>query len=131
MRMRLYLAKVSINWKPTRSVPRNLVSSSGRLDVSGRFVLERHAFSGTMSKFRVAREIETGKRMGLKLLDAEKTKLFNDRADWADADWSDTDPTTPPCETTPLGDGHSEVSCTVQSDSFYLTSTGIGVEISA
>lgn len=50
-----------------------------RLDISKRFELERHAFSGTMSKFRVAREIATGKRVGLKLLDAEKTKLFNDR----------------------------------------------------
>lgn len=50
-----------------------------RLDVSARFELERHAFSGTMSKFRVAREITTNKRMGLKLLDAEKLKQFNDR----------------------------------------------------
>ena len=32
-----------------------------------------------MSKFRVAREIATGNRVGLKLLDAEKTKLFTDR----------------------------------------------------
>ena len=50
-----------------------------RLDVSARFELERHAFSGTMSKFRVARDITTNKRMGLKLLDAEKLKQFNDR----------------------------------------------------
>lgn len=57
-----------------------LVTSGGqRLDVSNRFVLERHAFSGTMSKFRVAREIATGERMGLKLLDTEKTRLFSDR----------------------------------------------------
>jgi len=32
-----------------------------------------------MSKFRVAREITTNERMGLKLLDAEKLKQFNDR----------------------------------------------------
>lgn len=50
-----------------------------KLDVSARFELERHAFSGTMSKFRVAREITTNERMGLKLLDAEKLKQFNDR----------------------------------------------------
>jgi serine/threonine-protein kinase len=53
--------------------------SGGRLDISARFELERHAFSGTMSKFRVAREIATNRRVGLKLLDEEKTKLFNDR----------------------------------------------------
>ncbi len=53
--------------------------SSRQLDVSARFVLEKHAFSGTMSKFRVAREITTNRRVGLKLLDAEKLKLFNDR----------------------------------------------------
>ena len=51
----------------------------GRLDISARFELEKHSFSGTMSKFRVAREIKTNRRMGLKLLDAEKTKLFVDR----------------------------------------------------
>ncbi len=56
-----------------------LSTTRGRLDISARFELERHAFTGTMSKFRVAREIATNKRMGLKLLDAEKTKLFNDR----------------------------------------------------
>lgn len=61
---------------------RKFLSSSGgggRLDVSGRFELERHAFSGTMSKFRVAREISTNRRVGLKLLDEEKTQLFYDR----------------------------------------------------
>ena len=54
-------------------------SGTGRLDITARFELERHSFSGTMSKFRVAREIETNKRMGLKLLAAEKLKTFNDR----------------------------------------------------
>ena len=32
-----------------------------------------------MSKFRVAREIATNERLGLKLLDPDKLKLFNDR----------------------------------------------------
>ncbi|MDG1810141.1 MAG: serine/threonine-protein kinase [Pirellulaceae bacterium] len=61
---------------------KNMLSGSGgsqRLDVTARFELERHAFSGTMSKFRVAREITTNRRMGLKLLDAEKLQQFNDR----------------------------------------------------
>ncbi len=54
-------------------------TSSSHLDVSSRFELERHSFSGTMSKFRVAREIETNERKGLKLIDGEKLKVFNDR----------------------------------------------------
>jgi serine/threonine-protein kinase len=60
---------------------RDILQSGGssRLDVSARFELERQAFSGTMSKFRVAREIATNRRMGLKLLDPEKLKIFNDR----------------------------------------------------
>jgi len=32
---------------------------SERLDVSTRFQLDRHAFTGTMSKFRVAKEIKS------------------------------------------------------------------------
>lgn len=52
---------------------------SDKLDVSARFELDRHAFTGTMSKFRVAREIKTGKTVGLKLLDVEKTKYFEAR----------------------------------------------------
>ena len=54
-------------------------SSSGPLDVSARFRLDRHAFTGTMSKFHVAQEIGTNKLFGLKLLDGEKTKYFNNR----------------------------------------------------
>jgi len=54
-------------------------SGSCTLDISARIELERHSFSGTMSKFRVAREISTNERMGLKLLDAEKLKTFTDR----------------------------------------------------
>ncbi|MFT5301997.1 MAG: serine/threonine protein kinase, partial [Mariniblastus sp.] len=41
--------------------------------------LDRHAFTGTMSKFHVAQEIGTKKLFGIKLLDAEKTAYFNAR----------------------------------------------------
>ncbi len=49
------------------------------LDVSARFRLDRHAFSGTMSKFHVAQEIGTKKLYGIKFLDEEKTAYFNAR----------------------------------------------------
>jgi serine/threonine-protein kinase len=49
------------------------------LDVSARFRLDRHAFTGTMSKFHVAQEIGTKKLFGLKFLDEEKTAYFNSR----------------------------------------------------
>ncbi len=52
---------------------------SGKLDVASRYELEKHAFSGTMSKFRVARDFKTGQRVGLKLLDQEKTQAFENR----------------------------------------------------
>ena len=54
-------------------------ASRKRLDVSAVFELEKHAFSGTMSKFRVAREIATNERKGLKLLDKIKTEQFESR----------------------------------------------------
>ena len=50
-----------------------------RLDLSKRFRLERHAFTGTMSKFHVAHEIATGKVYGIKLLDSDKLAQFRDR----------------------------------------------------
>jgi eukaryotic-like serine/threonine-protein kinase len=50
-----------------------------RLDLSKRFRLERHAFTGTMSKFHVAHEIATGNVYGIKLLDPEKLAQFRDR----------------------------------------------------
>lgn len=53
--------------------------SASRLDVSSRFRLDRHAYAGTMSKFHVATEIETGKVYGIKLLDPEKLAMFRDR----------------------------------------------------
>ena len=51
----------------------------GPLDVAARFQLDRHSFTGTMSKFRVAKEIGTGKLFGIKFLDAEKLAYFNAR----------------------------------------------------
>lgn len=61
---------------------KNVLAGSGtlgRLDVAERFRLDRHAYTGTMSKFHVAHEIETGKVYGIKLLDREKTELFRAR----------------------------------------------------
>jgi serine/threonine-protein kinase len=52
---------------------------SDRLDVSARFEFTREAISGTMSKFRSARDIKTGKIVGLKILDEEKTNAFEER----------------------------------------------------
>ncbi len=53
--------------------------SKARLDVSQRFQLQQQAYTGTMSKFRVAREINTGRMLGLKFLDQEKSALFKAR----------------------------------------------------
>jgi serine/threonine-protein kinase len=53
--------------------------SKVKLDVSAKFRLDRHAFTGTMSRFHVAREIGTGHLYGIKFLDAEKTAYFNAR----------------------------------------------------
>ncbi|MCA9105049.1 MAG: serine/threonine protein kinase [Planctomycetales bacterium] len=52
---------------------------SNKLDVSARFELDRHATSGTMSNFHLAREIGTGKVFGLKFLDVEKLQAFEAR----------------------------------------------------
>lgn len=56
-------------------------SGSGpkRLDLSARYELDRHSFSGTMSKFRVARDIKTGELFGIKLLDGEQRAYFEQR----------------------------------------------------
>lgn len=51
----------------------------GLLDVSKRFQLDRHAYSGTMSKFHVALEITTNKPYGIKFLDKEKLDAFRAR----------------------------------------------------
>ncbi len=50
-----------------------------RLDISKRFELLREAISGTMSSFHMARDRETGKIVGLKLLDPSKTTAFEAR----------------------------------------------------
>ncbi len=53
--------------------------SPKRLDLSAKYELDRHSFSGTMSKFRVARDIKTGELFGIKLLDSEKRAYFEQR----------------------------------------------------
>jgi serine/threonine-protein kinase len=50
-----------------------------KLDVPARFETLREAVTGTMSNFYVARERKTGKIVGLKLLDPEKTAAFEAR----------------------------------------------------
>lgn len=50
-----------------------------RVDVAERFQLLREAISGTMSSFYFALDRKTGKTVGLKLLDPEKTAAFEAR----------------------------------------------------
>ncbi len=50
-----------------------------RLDVSSRFLVDRHAFTGTMSKFHVVKEIGSGDLYGIKFLDPDKTEYFKAR----------------------------------------------------
>ena len=52
---------------------------ASKLDVAKRFRLDRQSTAGTMSTFRVAKEIGTGKLFGIKFLDAEKTEYFKNR----------------------------------------------------
>ena len=52
---------------------------ASRLDVAKRFQLDRQSTAGTMSTFRVAKEIGTGKLFGIKFLDTEKTEYFKNR----------------------------------------------------
>lgn len=52
---------------------------SKELDVSKRFEILREAVTGTMSQFHVARDVNTGQIVGLKLLDREKTLAFEAR----------------------------------------------------
>ncbi len=53
-------------------------SNSG-VDISKRYALLREAVSGTMSKFYKAKDLRTGRVIGLKVLDREKTAAFEDR----------------------------------------------------
>ena len=50
-----------------------------KIDISKRFELLRDAINGTMSSFHMARDITTGKTVGLKLLDKDKTDEFEKR----------------------------------------------------
>lgn len=50
-----------------------------KLNIQDRFLLRKAAISGTMSKFYMAEEKSDGKIVGLKVLDKEKTKQFEDR----------------------------------------------------
>lgn len=54
-------------------------ASSGKLDVDARYELLRKSISGTMSQFRMARDRKTDEIVGLKILDDEKTELFESR----------------------------------------------------
>lgn len=58
---------------------RSYAPQAKKLDVSARFRLDRHAFTGTMSRFHAAKEIGSGKLYGIKFLDAEKLAYFNSR----------------------------------------------------
>jgi serine/threonine-protein kinase len=59
----------------------NLKSLVGgnRVNIAKRFALQREAISGTMSKFYVAKDLQTGKLVGLKILDMEKTAAIEAR----------------------------------------------------
>jgi serine/threonine protein kinase len=50
-----------------------------RLDVSKRFALLREAISGTMSNFYMARDLRTGKIVGLKIIDKQKIEAIEAR----------------------------------------------------
>ena len=52
---------------------------ASKVDISSRFELLREAISGTMSTFHMARDKASGKIVGLKLLDPEKTAAFENR----------------------------------------------------
>ena len=56
-----------------------LGGGGGRLDVAKTYQLDRHSFSGTMSKFRVGTKIGTRDRYGIKFIDQEKLDYFEAR----------------------------------------------------
>src|SRR5579859_7139599 len=56
-----------------------LLNRPAKVDIRARFEILREAISGTMSSFFVARDRQTGQTVGLKLLDPEKTALFEAR----------------------------------------------------
>ena len=53
--------------------------NNSRVDISKRYALLRSAVSGTMSNFYMARDLRTGKVVGLKVLDRDKTVAFEER----------------------------------------------------
>jgi len=53
--------------------------AGGQLNVSKRFALLHEAISGTMSSFYMARDLQSGEIVGLKLLDPIKTAAFESR----------------------------------------------------
>jgi len=53
--------------------------SDGKVNIAKRFERKREAVSGTMSKFYMARDRQTNKIVGLKVLDREKTIAFESR----------------------------------------------------
>lgn len=57
----------------------SLFHKAETLDVSQRFEIMREAITGTMSQFHMVRDHESGKVVGLKLLDPEKTTHFEAR----------------------------------------------------
>lgn len=56
-----------------------LGGGKGRLDVAKTYLLDRHSFTGTMSKFRVATKIGTRDKYGIKFIDQEKLDYFEAR----------------------------------------------------
>lgn len=52
---------------------------SNTTDIAERFQIVREAVSGTMSSFHQAIDRRSGKTIGLKILDSEKTELFEAR----------------------------------------------------
>jgi hypothetical protein len=52
---------------------------SGKVDIVARYEILREAVSGTMSDFHMARDRETGKIVGLKVLDQAKTEALEAR----------------------------------------------------
>lgn len=55
------------------------IKLSKKLNYQERFLLRKAAISGTMSKFYMAEEKDSGKIVGLKILDKEKTEQFEAR----------------------------------------------------
>ncbi len=58
---------------------KSMFAGSTRVNVQNRFEILREAISGTMSAFYMARDRETNRVVGLKILDPQKTKEFEDR----------------------------------------------------